>query len=290
MPVAPYAPMMLYHGTVRSLPLADQLRVASALGASVLTIGPREYRALLDTGMTAAGIKARAADAGIRIDHIDPFIRWVPDSAFAGGDVPFASHPEADDLFRMAAALEARSVSVVGMFPGGALGPGEMADRFGQFCGRAAAHGLRCDLEFVPIWGLPDLATAWRIVSQAAAPNSGILLDMWHYSRGKPDDDLLRHIPGRFITCVQLNDGTASLPPGRDALEDTRNYRMPPGQGEFRVREIVAILRATGGLNNVGPEIFSLAFDRMTAGQIIEQCRAGLAWALDDAPTSRTDP
>ena len=72
-----------------------------------------------------------------------------------------------------------------------------------------------------------------------------------------PNDELLRSIPGHWITGVQINDGAAKPPPGRDPLEDTANHRKTPGKGEFRVRELVALLRESGGLNNLGLEVFS---------------------------------
>lgn len=271
---------MLYHGTVRSLPLAGQLEVAAAIGARRLTIGPREYRSRLGSGQSPKEMSRRAADSGVRIDHIDPFVRWVPDSAYENSGISLNAHADSDELFRMADALGARSVTIVAMFPDGAVGSAEMADRFGSFCLLAAKHGLRCDLEFVPIWGLPDLETAWSVFEQAGAANSGILFDTWHYCRGRRDDDLLRRIPGHSITCVQLSDASAIVPPGRDLLEDSRNHRRPPGKGDFPVREIVAILREIGGLNNVGPEIFCTEFDQLSASQIADQCRESMAWAL----------
>lgn len=271
---------VMYFGTVRSLPLCAQLRVASAIGAAVLTIGPLEYRALRAAGVSAHEIRQRAADAGVQIQHLDPFIRWVPDSVSATGNPRYHTHPDEDELFRTAEELGARSVSVVGMFAHGALAPSQIVDCFGTFGAKAAAHGLRCDLEFVPIWGIPDLAAAWDLISQAQAPDSGVMFDIWHYTRGNPDDELLQRIPERYITGVQLSDGTATSPPGRDALEDTRHYRRPPGQGEFRVREIVALLRKIGGLNNVGPEIFSATFDGLPEQDIAATCRDAMRWAL----------
>lgn len=272
--------MIMHFGTVRALPFRERMRAAALAGCRRLTIWPSDYFALLEEGWTARSIKAAAAEEGIAIDHLDPYVTWIP------GEVPLwpERHVDEDDLFRVADALEARSVSVVSMYPQGSVTLPQMTDHFGAFCARAAARGLHCDLEFVPFWSLPDLETAWKMIRAVDAPNAGIMIDMWHYHRGKPDDALLRSIPGDRITSVQLDDGTATLPPGRDPLDDTRYYRRQPGKGEFRIREIVGILRETGGLNNIGPEIFSLENDALNAEQIAEQCRAGIAWALEIEP------
>ena len=62
--------------------------------------------------------------------------------------------------------------------------------------------------EFLPWTGIPDLATAWRIVESAARENAGILLDTWHWQRqpGGPAVDVLRGIPGDRIPVLQVCD------------------------------------------------------------------------------------
>jgi 4-hydroxyphenylpyruvate dioxygenase len=274
---------VLYHGTVRNLPLQEQFRAAALGGYGSLTTGPREYVGLLQSGITTRDMKKMAADAGVRYEHLDPFARWLPRWQAEGPDSARISRAfgyDADDFFRFADALEAKSFTVVGTFPNGSVPLDELIDCFGKLCERAARHGLRCDLEFVPFWGIVDLESAWRIVKAVDAPNSGILFDFWHYSRGRPDDALLRTIPGHRITGVQINDGPATVRPGRTELEEARNCRVPPGHGEFRVRQIVGILREIGGLNNLGPEIFSADFDSLSAEDIVAKCRESIDWAL----------
>ena len=158
-------------------------------------------------------------------------------------------------------------------FPAGHYELPQLIDAFGALCERAATEGLRCDLEFIPVFGIPDLKTGWAIVDGAGASNSGIVLDMWHYMRGGRDDALLASIPGDKITAVQLCDATAEVPKGMSLAEDGLNNRRSPGEGDFPIGEIVEVLRNSGGLNNVGLEIFSPRFDAMSAEAIGETCR-----------------
>jgi 4-hydroxyphenylpyruvate dioxygenase len=275
---------VMWFGTVQKLPLREQLRAAALAGCRTLSIGIHEYLGHLSHGISTRDMKKMAADAGVALTHIDPFVRWVPrwepDEAL-GAPLNVLSYDE-DDFFRIADALEAKSVSVVGAFPGGSVGVNELIDCFGRFCARAGQHGLRCDLEFVPFLGVTDLATAWKIVSAVNAPNSGVLFDFWHYNRGRQDDELLRSIPGRWITSVQFDDGDKELQPGISVVQDTLTRRQPPGEGQFRIRDIVAILREIGGLNNIGPEIYSAAFETMSAEEIAAKCRASMMWALEE--------
>jgi sugar phosphate isomerase/epimerase len=277
---------IMWNGTVRALPLAGQLRAASIAGCGALSVTPFSYVKWLAASLTTRDMVTMAADAGIRITHLDPLIRWVTRWKPNRNQATFpydALSFDQDDFFRFAQALGVTSFTAW-IAPVDLLSFNEIVDDFGKLCLRAAALGLRCDLEFIPMYGIPDLETAWNIVKAVNATNSGIVFDFWHYSRGKPDDQLLRTIPGDKISAVQLCDGTAELAPGISLIHDGQKLRRPPGEGEFRVKEIVGILRDIGGLNDIGPEIFSERFDTMTAEDIGLICRTSLDAVLDVHP------
>jgi sugar phosphate isomerase/epimerase len=274
---------VMWSGTVRALPLAEQLRAASIAGCGALSVTPFSYVKWLASSLTTRDMVTMAADAGIRITHLDPLIRWVTRWKPNQNEATFpydALSFDQDDFFRFAQSLGVASFTAW-IAPVGVLSFDELVDDFGKLCLRAAELGLRCDLEFIPMCGIPDLETAWNIVRAVNATNSGIVFDFWHYSRGKPDDQLLRTIPGDRITAVQLCDGTAQLAPGISLIYDGQQLRRPPGEGGFRIKEIVGILRDIGALNDVGPEIFSERFDALTAEDIGLVCRTSLDAALD---------
>jgi sugar phosphate isomerase/epimerase len=277
---------IMWNGTVRALPLAGQLRAASIAGCEALSVTPFSYVKWLAASLTTRDMVTMAADAGIRITHLDPLLRWITRWKPNRNEATFpydALSFDQNDFFRFAQALGVTSFTAW-IAPVDLLSFDEIVDDFGNLCLRAAGLGLRCDLEFIPMYGIPNLETAWNIVKAVNAPNSGIVFDFWHYSRGKPDDQLLRTIPGDKITAVQLCDGTAELAPGISLIYDGQKLRQPPGEGGFRVKEIVGILRDIGGLNNVGPEIFSERFDTMTAEDIGLICRTSLDAALAARP------
>ena len=267
---------IMWNGAVRALPLEAQIKATVIAGCEALTVTPSDYVRWLSTSVTTNDIKSMAADAGIRITHLDPFVRWVENWK---PDLPAEDFPtdpiafDADDFFRMAGALEVESFTAWAGFPAGRYELPQLIDAFGALCDRAATEGLRCDLEFIPVFGIPDLKTGWAIVDGAGASNSGVVLDMWHYMRGGRDDALLASIPGDKITAVQLCDATAEVPKGMALAEDGLNNRRSPGEGDFPIGEIVEVLRNSGGLNNVGLEIFSPRFDAMSAEAIGETCR-----------------
>ena len=112
-------------------------------------------------------------------------------------------------------------------------------------------------LEFIPLWGIGDLASAWQILQIANRPNTGLAFDFWHYIRGGRDDALLRSIPGSKISYVQVTDAEGSLPTGRSLFDDCLFHRLPPGQGGLPIKQLLDILCEIGGIERLGPEVFS---------------------------------
>jgi sugar phosphate isomerase/epimerase len=276
---------LLWQGTIRQLSLADQLRVARETGFGKISVTPFHLRKWMAEGLQPATMLAMARDAGVRLSHLDPLTRWAPKwfpTNVPADFVPFLGTEE-DYFYRMAEEFEVESMSAICTFPAGTVNAPQLTEAFAVACDKAAAIGIRCDLEFIPFWGLFDLNMAWHVVRDADRPNSGIVFDYWHFMRGNPDLDLLATIPGDRISAVQLADATLTFPEDRSPVDDCLNWRVPCGDGEFPVTEITAVLAGIGGLNNIGPEIFSAKFDQMSADAIIASIRDFFPAALDRA-------
>jgi len=183
-------------------------------------------------------------------------------------------------FFSAAVGLGVESVSVIEAL-GQAFDIGELTESFAGVCDHAAEHGMRVHLEFMPFSGVPDLATAWQIVSTADRPNGGLVFDFWHYFRGARDDALLARIPGDRIFVVQVCDAPAEVV--GTLLDDSMHRRLLPGTGSFDTGAVLSLLERTGGLASVGAEVFSdelgsrghLAAGRL-AGEALRRCLADL--------------
>ena len=150
-----------------------------------------------------------------------------------------------------------------------------LAESLASVCVRARSSGMRVNVEFIPFLGIPDLATAWAAVQLCGDPEIGIVMDTWHFFRGKPDNDLLASIPGERIGAVQVSDALAD--PVGSLETDCLHHRLPAGLGSFPLGETLSTLETTGGLNDVGPEIFSDRFDQQSAATNARQGLAGMA-------------
>lgn len=263
--------LTLWPACIRSHSLPEQIAAAAAAGYDALAVNAATYVAAKATGLGGAEIARIAADAGVRLSWIDAVTGWLPvrypprAPELSG----FLDH-ELDIAFEMAETLGATSLLAIGSFDHATIPLQELVDRFGALCERAAGHGLRVGLEFIPFWGIPTLRTALDIVAAAGADNGGIVLDSWHFYRGDPDLGLLREIPKGRLFAVQLADAAPQVK-GANLLEDCLQYRSAPGQGALPLDDFMAGL-ATRGATDFGPEVFSADLDSLSAASAAELC------------------
>ena len=105
--------------------------------------------------------------------------------------------------------------------------------------------------EFMPFdVNVHDLDSALAVVEGADAPNGGLAIDTWHMAKLGIEPDDLRRIPPRHLGWVELSDGRYENMP--DLVDETVNHRRLPGEGEFPIRDYVAVCRELGYDGPVG--------------------------------------
>ncbi len=144
-----------------------------------------------------------------------------------------------------AALLGARHVLAVASEPD----DGALAERFAGLCDEAAALGMRAVLEFMAFSGCRTLADADAIVTRAAHPAGGLLVDPLHLRRsgGTPAQVALLAAahPERF-PYAQLCDAPAAAPAGGgdDLYDEALRRRLHPGEGGLPLADLLAALPA----------------------------------------------
>jgi sugar phosphate isomerase/epimerase len=182
---------------------------------------------------------------GLRVAVVEAAMTWP------AGD----PKPEADQIVSLAASVGASKIVAVTMEP--TLPDLDRArENLGVLVDLAASAGAQVCVEFLPWSGIPDLATAWRLV-EPLGPDAGILLDTWHWVRqpGGPAVDLLRTIPGERIGYVQVCDAAAGA--SDDVLDEAMTSRLLPGEGVVDFAEVFAVLGEIGASPFVATEIFN---------------------------------
>ena len=261
---------VLWAGNVRALSYPDRLACARAGGFSAMSIAPLDFVRFTSGGLSAADMRNMAADAGIKLLTLDPIANWT--EQWSADDIPHAARPfvafTQDEFFDIAEQLRVESITAMSTAAAGSLSQQQIVDGFAALTERGARHGLRVGLEFMPMWAVKDLKTAWEIVQAVNHPNAGIVFDVWHFIRSRPDFALLESLPGDKIFHAQFADAQATLPAGRSLNEDCLFHRMVLGTGGFPLQHITRTLMGIDGLHSTGSEVFSSTFDTLTAADI----------------------
>jgi sugar phosphate isomerase/epimerase len=183
--------------------------------------------------------RVRFDDAGLTVRAVEAVTEW--------GAGPEVAVKEVEKHLDVASELGADILQAAILDP--SLDFPRAVDGFAAVCERAAAQSVRVSIEFVPWFGVPDLATAWRIVQESGATNGGICLDMLHWERqpGGPNLELLREIPGERIPYVQLCDAAPTAPrSGDEYMTAALSARPLAGEGVVDIPAVLETLVAIG--------------------------------------------
>ena len=151
--------------------------------------------------------------------------------------------------FEAAAQLGAKVIQSIGNDPD----EERLTETYAGLCAAAAPFGLTVDLEYMRAASTNSLEKARRIVAKAGPSNGGLLIDCLHiYRCGTRVEELLEVEP-ELIHVIQLCDGDAKAPEGREALNyEARFNRRLPGEGAF---DLDAIWRAIPAHAHVSIEV-----------------------------------
>jgi sugar phosphate isomerase/epimerase len=257
-------PLVLAHGSLRHASFRDRVEAVARAGFDGLGLHVREYARLRAEGWSDADLRAVLAGGGVRLVEIETVLGW--------DDPPQRRDPDGLRRERLAFALAdavgARHVVAVGALAGGLRSTA--TEGYAALCARAAEHGLLVALEPQACSSIADLATASAIVADAAQPNGGLNIDVWHQTRGGWPLSALRALPPERVVVIQVDDG-----PGRpvtdDYLAECTRYRRAPGQGDFDLHGFLRALLATGTTAPLSVEVLSDVHDKLPPAAVAEE-------------------
>jgi sugar phosphate isomerase/epimerase len=233
--------LVLSHFTLaRDHPLDDRIRAAGLAGFDGIGLFAGHYRQLLADGWSANRLRENLDGNQVTMMEVEVLSGW-------GAFQPTDDYLDFERfVWTMVDEFDVPYVQAIG--PAGTGSPERidaMAVRFGQLCERAAEHGAKVGLEFLPFTDIADAADALAIVETAGRSNGGVCVDIWHHVRGRNDLELIRRIPPELIVGVQMSDGPAR-PTVADYKDDCLRHRVPPGDGTFDVDDFVRVLLDLG--------------------------------------------
>jgi sugar phosphate isomerase/epimerase len=118
-------------------------------------------------------------------------------------------------------------------------------DNFARLCELGARYGLAMDVEFMIFRKVATLQDATDVVTKAGKPNGGILVDTLHLIRSGGDAQALAAVDPKLIGSVQLCDAPLTRLEWLSFMDEARSDRLPPGEGELPLRQILDALPET---------------------------------------------
>lgn len=113
-------------------------------------------------------------------------------------------------------------------------------ERFIELCELARPLGLTVNLEFVTWANVVNLKQALTFLKKAKCENTGILVDILHFSRSRVSPEELDSAPSKLFNFVHLCDAPAKIPTTREGLIHAgRDERLYIGEGGIDVAGII---------------------------------------------------
>jgi sugar phosphate isomerase/epimerase len=212
------------------MPEASPLELIEAAVSAGFDYGGMWIEPLNWTDATTRAVSTRLRDTGLQL--LDVEVVWIK---------PGPPDPDHLRIIDIGTELGARNVLCVSSDPD----RNATRDKLGRLVERGTANGIRVNLEFGLFTEVKTINDARGLLSEVDGKAAGLLVDSlhWHRSGGTLAD--IAAIPSRWLSYIQLCD--APLPGADPAdpeeiLKEAIDGRMPMGQGDLPLREIVTLL------------------------------------------------
>jgi sugar phosphate isomerase/epimerase len=114
-------------------------------------------------------------------------------------------------------------------------------DQFAIFVEMASAMGMEATHEFAPGLTVADLPTALAVLRHVGSSNFKLVIDTMHFFRSGAQPAQLAALDPALIGYVQLSD-VPRVPTIADYMEEAMFNRLPPGEGELPLVELLSLI------------------------------------------------
>jgi sugar phosphate isomerase/epimerase len=220
--------------SLMSLPPVDSVRLVDELGCRAVGVSVTPYAAnpeehpivsLVDDAAQRRAMADEMAARGVTLGLAEGFI-VVPRRDIAGAAATLDVMSE----------LGALRVNVFSFEPDLA----RTMDQIAIFAGLSVERGLRATVEFVPGLVIGDLPTAMAVLDHVGATLQ-LSLDCMHLCRSDGTAEDVAKLDPQRIGYAQLCD-VPLAPQVADYGDEATNHRLPPGEGELPLADILRAL------------------------------------------------
>jgi sugar phosphate isomerase/epimerase len=245
------------------VPITERVAAVAEAGFIGLGLVADDLLAVRDTiGFPA--LRKMIADHGLTHVEIELIERWWVPRGEAGN-----SYQIREVLFEAADSLAPAFIKI-GSEPGPPTPhPERLIQPLRELATQAAEHGTRVAIETMPFSIISTVPMGAEIVSAAAHPGIGLLVDAWHVFRaGTSLEELRATLVPAMIFGVELDDAGHAVV--GTLFEDTVDHRLLCGEGTFDLRGLVTLLHDKGFDGPWGVEILSSSFRRLPVAQAVK--------------------
>jgi sugar phosphate isomerase/epimerase len=238
------------------VPIEERVAAIAAAGYCGMGLVTDDLIAIRDT-IGFDGLRKLLADNDLPHVEIELIERWwIPRGE------PGHTYDVRDVLFEAADVLEPKFIKI-----GSELGPrtadiGPLVAPLRELADQAAGYGTVIAIETMPFSIITTVPLGAELVSAAAHPGVGLLIDAWHVFRaGTSLDELAAALTPDMIFGVELNDAAPEVI--GELFEDTLQRRLFCGEGSFDLTGLIGVLRDKGFNGPWGIEILSKTYRKL---------------------------
>lgn len=225
------------------VPFEERVQAAAAAGFDGIGLRAENFWDAESAGLDGRAMAALARDAGVPVLEVEYITAWG-----TAKDRDAGQQRKEETVFSMARTFGVGHINT-GLIE--KLPVETIVEAFAELCDRAGGE-VTIALEFMPYSGVPDLATAWRVLREANRPNSGLIVDVWHWARAGMTAADLDLVPADRIVSLQLCDVRQT--PMEPMRAESLGHRLPPGEGYGDAVGLVRALQA----RNVHPRLVAV--------------------------------
>lgn len=216
----------------------DRVRCAAEAGFEGIGLRAENYLDSKKAGVTDQEMLAILDQYNMKVTEVEYITAW-------GNAVKQEEKEQA--IYHMAHMFNVKHINcgLLEKFP-----EEEVIVALGELCDRAG--DLEIGVEFMPYSGVPDLATAWRVVKACKRSNAMLICDTWHWARANHTPDMIKDIPADRIVSIQLCDVLKT--PYENPRDESLHDRLAPGEGYGNTVEFTRMLKEHG----VKPRVISV--------------------------------
>lgn len=266
--------------TIKTAPLDVQITLAREAGFRQIGLWLQDVETATAQGKSLAEIKAHLDACNLRVAEFCFLGGWMDaDAAHFPGVLERTRH-----ICEVSRQLGCETVVTVPALEAGWLK--DAAERFRQVCQAAAESSVRIALEFPGVAAeVKDLRSARDLVSAAACPNGGLVIDTFHFFLGGSKLADFEGLAPEQIFLVHVSDAM-NLP--TEKLRIPHDNRTFPGEGIINFVPIFRELARRGYNGAISLEIWNRELHQSDPAQAAKQGWESLQRLASALPQNQT--